>query len=68
MAKAKYTVDDYDADVGNLYQLLSAAMDTLQELDYGTGPTRNHTLDRAAALVHIGRDMAEHMLQQRGID
>jgi hypothetical protein len=62
-----YSIDDYDADVGNLHHLLAAAMEVLLELDYGRGRTRNHGLDRAAALVHIARDMAERILEQRGL-
>ncbi len=62
-----YSVDNYDADVGKLYFLLEAAMDTLLDLDYGAGPPRNVTLDRAAALVHIARDMTKHMLDQRDL-
>ena len=63
--KREYTIDNFDVDVGNLHQLLGAAADIMREMDYGNGPTRNHTLDRAAALVDIGRDMAERMLQKR---
>ena len=62
----EYDANDYDVDVGHLYHVLEAAVETMDELDFGKGRTRNHTLDRLAALVHVGRDISERALEQRG--
>ncbi|MEH3109461.1 MAG: hypothetical protein PGN22_05075 [Agrobacterium cavarae] len=45
--------------VANLHHLLDSACLALGELDYGTGASRNHDLDRAAALVDVSRTMIE---------
>lgn len=45
--------------VANLRHLLDSACLALGELDYGTGASRNHDLDRAAALVDVSRTMIE---------
>lgn len=47
------------AAVTNLRHLLDTACLALGELDYGTGASRNHELDRAASLVDVSRTMSE---------
>jgi hypothetical protein len=47
------------AAVTNLRHLLDSACLALGELDYGTGASRNHELDRAASLVDVSRTMVE---------
>lgn len=53
------TMDGLCGETSNLVHLMDTACLAMGELDYGTGATRNHDLDRANALVQVGRDLAE---------
>ncbi|SOC94007.1 hypothetical protein SAMN05216358_4207 [Rhizobium sp. AN5] len=54
------------AAVTNLRHLLDRACLALGELDYGTGASRNHELDRAASLVDVSRTMSEALERDMG--
>ena len=51
-------LDDVIAELTDLAELVDVAHDVLMAMDFGVGETRNHQLDKAAALVRIARDMA----------
>ncbi len=58
------TLADLQSDAVNLRHVLDEAMSHLMELDYGTGETRNHELDRIAALTSVSRDLAERLIDR----
>jgi hypothetical protein len=58
-ADPTYSLDSIQSDVGNLYRLLDTVFDAVMDMDFGSEDgTRNHKLDRVAALTQIARDWA----------
>ncbi|MGP4686540.1 hypothetical protein ACSV5K_09265 [Agrobacterium pusense] len=63
---AHVDLNEIIASVTNLRHLLDSACLALGELDYGTGASRNHELDRAASLVDVSRTMSEALERNVG--
>jgi hypothetical protein len=57
--RLEVSIASIHCDVGHLHELLSATCEQFDDLDFGSGPTRNNTLDRIAAFLWIARDVVE---------
>lgn len=57
-----FTIDDIQAELGNLCLLLSAEKDYLLECDFGPVGNRNHDLEKASALNSIAENHARQLL------
>lgn len=61
MSIPKITLDDLQSDTHHLYHLLDATIDLLMEMPFERGGTRDHQLDRIAALAWIARDEVQRI-------
>lgn len=58
------TIDEVQADVSNLFYLLSVANELLGEMDFGAGGERNKLLDKLSALNSIAEDRAREIMEK----
>lgn len=59
--KEALSLDDLHSEAVNLHHVIDVAMAHILDCDFGTGENRNHTLDRASALVRVARDLCEQL-------
>ncbi|SSC73068.1 unnamed protein product [Ciceribacter sp. T2.26MG-112.2] len=58
------TIDEVQADVSNLFHLLSVANELLGEMHFGTGDERNKEMDKLSALNSIAEDRAREIMEK----
>ena len=63
-AQGTYNLDNLDSDIVHLHELLDTIVDQLMDMDFGTGPARNHQLDRVSALTWVARDISGNLVKR----